>query len=311
MNKIIIENPIPHKYSYNNILPTALSVPEIVLKRTLHLFMPSLPTSLRKYSSIKNVYNYFTPNKKLFEREVKIWSKAHKSSIIKAYNNNRSDQLIIKFPLNNILLMDAMQKGYIKIVNKNELISLDIHYNQNNLININFLNKELVYEIASTLSYIIPNLIFTSLNLSSSIYIKLPCAVLYGLSKGLSKFLCGNCTLSDTPWKTLVEVYAETVTELSLFISGKQLNSFVVNATKGFYRYWFDQYGSGNYDLMSIKTGSLDILKSGLKGLAKTYFGALLMNQFILGQAAGSILGAIISVCFINIFIDHAGQMSF
>lgn len=303
MNTNTKQNTVPYTYSYNNILPEIFSVPEIVLKRTLHLLMPSLNESFSNYSLIKKAYNYFTPNKKLFTRESKNWP-INRSAIIKSLNSDHLNKVIIKLPFQNMFLNDAIKKGYIKIENVNGKLSISIPYRQPNTLNINFLNKDLIAEVASTFAYSMTSIILSSLNLNQNIYVKLQCAALLGLAKGITKFLCGNCTLSLTPWKTLVEIFAEITTELSLFVSGKQYNAFEVNALKGFYKYMFDQYFSG-YDLMNITSGSLDAFKSGFKGFVKTYFATLLMNHIVLGHTVGSILGAIISAGFINIFIDH------
>lgn len=297
-----VQDTLPYKSTYNNILPEIFSVPETLFKRTLHLALPRFP-KFSKSKLISNFYNYFTPNQHLFNKSVSTWKQKNSQTIITAYKEKKNP--VIKLPFQNLRLNDAIQKGYIKIQDNNGNVTVSIPFHETKKIDVSFILKDLIPELTSTLFVCITTLLLASLNLNRNIYVALQCATLIGLVKGISKFACGNCTLRNTPWKATVEIFTETATEIFLALTGKKLTAFEANALKGLFRHSFDQFVGGYYDVMNATTASLDIIKSGFKGFSKAYFGNLLMNQTILGSTFGNILGAAISVTLINIFIDH------
>lgn len=251
------------------------------------------------------------PDAKLFKRRVELWVNTNRTDIEEAYINRKTNEVFINFTLQCLSLQEAIDGDYIQIKSKKKnRTAISIPYTIAEKINYDLFIQDISRELLLSISLILTNTAIAFLRIKYDNYIILQCIILIGLVKGVIKtasdILSTKTTpLSTIPWNCLLEIWAEIAGEIFLFLSGKKLHTGTLNTFKNLFKCSFEQIARNNSFSIATNSLFLEMFKSGLNEIVKTFACTLLFTQIFVEQIMASCVAIILSTTFISIFINQ------
>lgn len=272
------------------------------------------------YGRVEKVLFDRSLHKAVFEKEITNWIANNKEKIVKAVDEKKTRNILLPLPGRYISLREAINKEIISIVPKSDskeknIDTVSIKFIPPKPVNWTDVRVECKKEFIVSLCIAIlnfslnqalktPGTIRTDIWLAKLFFCAIANAVVQTFSRDFAeKKIIGQAKVL---WKMRlkIELFAEVMTTgLSIFLGDLRpafLNLFINRTNKGPLAYLYRLWLNDKINCYSHTEALMELIKFGYRTACRM-FAVYCFSNFILG----SVLGAIFSTCFINIFFDQ------